>query len=286
MASIAITTTARYLDASFRDWCAHHLRLVDRIYVWLDDPEEMVSTHLPRDERIHVHPGTQIVHGTVHGNMMTRQNENANEALYLCSREEIEWLIHIDTDELIYPGDRAVLEFALISNGHVTLLNHEVCPQWECGNPFRECHDFKLNGKHGFNLYDNGKAAVRVNPDVYAPDAHSFEGFHGERAVADEVFVLHYACPSYDRWLAKYNALGDFPDYWWDDPQFRITLSFHLKSRDVCRRAREEGDPEYARKFWAKQVFAPQQIERLRHEGKVGQFAPFGEARSRRQAHA
>jgi hypothetical protein len=279
VAGIAITTTARNLDASFRDWCAHHLRLVDHIYLWLDDPDEARSVHLPRDRRVRVDSGSQTVCGTVHGNMMVRQNENANHALELCGRDKIDWLIHIDTDELIYPADRKTLERTLAAGiGHVTLLNHEVCAQWECGNPFRECHDFKLNGKLGFNLYDNGKAAVRVGPGVYAPDAHSFEGFRGKRVFSDDLAVLHYACPSYDRWLAKYNALGDFPDYWWDDPQFRITLSFHLKSRDVCRRARAEGDLELARRFWAKQVLALNEIEQLTREGKIGRFAPLGYA--------
>lgn len=287
MPRIAITTTARSLDASFRDWCSHHLRLVDRIYLWLDDPAESAGKFLPRDSRIRARAGSQTISQTVHGNMMMRQNENANRALELCAADKIDWLTHIDTDELIHPAHRKTLERNLAAAaGHVTLLNHEVCPQWECANPFRECHHFKLNGKLEFNLYNNGKAAVRVGPGVYAPDAHSFEGFHGKSTVSKDVAVLHYACPSYDRWRAKYDALGDFPDYWWDDPQFRITLSFHLKSRDVCRLARADGNLERARKFWAKQVLAPQQIDRLTREGKIARFTPLGETPARNQVPA
>jgi hypothetical protein len=272
---VAITTTARYLDHAFRDWCFHHLRLADVVYLWLDDPAELASPHLPRDPRIRAAPGAQTISGSTHGNMMVRQDENAKRALALCLREGIDWLVHLDSDELLDAPSRAILDYALAPpNGQVLFLNHEVCPQWSCVNPFRDCHHFKLNGKLGFNLYANGKTAVRVGPHVYPRDAHSFAGFEGPSVSATSSSILHYACPSYDRWLAKYIALGDFPDCWWDDPQHRITLSFHVASRDICKRCGANGDFDPARQFWASQVLTPPSLDRLMREGKVGWFAP------------
>jgi hypothetical protein len=272
---VAVSTTARHLDHTFSDWCFYHLHLVDCIYLWLDDPAEISSPHLPRHTRIHAAPGAQFLHGSVHGNMMHRQDANANRALELCLQEKVDWLIHLDSDELLYPPDRAVLHRALAPpNGQVTFLNHEVCPHWSCVNPFRECHHFKLNGQAAFNLYCNGKTAVRVAPGVSVLDAHSFTGFRGPSVTAAGVFILHYACPSYDRWLAKYTALGDFPDYWWDDPRHRIRCSFHLASRDTCKSCRAEGSFDRARLFWTYQILTPPDLNRLQRDGKIGWFAP------------
>jgi hypothetical protein len=273
---VAITTTARNLDDSFADWCAHHLTLVDCIYLWLDDPAECHSPHIPCDVRIQARPGSQSMHGTVHGNMMYRQIENANHAMAHCLSQAVDWLIHIDSDELIYAANRETLYRSFApSNGLVTLVNHEVCPRWNCRNPFRECTFFKLNGKTGFNLYTNGKTAVRCRPGVWARDAHSFSSFTGRSHTAADVSVLHYACPSYDRWMTKYAALGDFPDFWWDDPAHRIALKFHLESRDTYRSCLNVGAFDQAEAFWAAQVLAEPELRRMVQEGRVGQFDPL-----------
>jgi len=279
VAGIAITTTARNIEPAFRDWCSHHLKVADCIFVWLDDPSEASSPNLPRDRRVRIQAGAQIRRGTVHGDLMRRQDHNVNQCLHRCTQEGLEWLVHLDTDELLYPVDRKTLETHLTAcNGHVRILNHEVCPQWQCKNPFRETHYFKLNGKLHFNLYTNGKSAVRCSPGVYARDAHSFAGYDGQQKTASDMAVLHYACPSYDRWLAKYGALGEFPDFWWDDPQHRIEMSFHTRSRDICRECLADGNFARAKEFWAAQVFAHNQLEQLRHDGKVGWFAPMDRA--------
>ena len=276
MAGVAITTMARNLDHMFRDWCSYHLQAVDRIFVWLDDPGEAHSPHLPVDARVHIRLGSQYRQGSVHGDFMIRQDKNAERSLSLCLQERFDWLIHLDVDELLYPAHRETLHRNLpASAGHVTLLNHEVCPHWDCDNPFKDCNFFKLNGRSDFNLYSNGKAAVRPQPRVYPRDAHSFGGYTGDAVTAPDMAVLHYACPSYDRWLAKYAALGDFPDFWWDNPQHRITISFHLQSRDLYKHCLREGNFQPAIDFWSGQVLMPEELAQLRREGAIGWFAPM-----------
>jgi hypothetical protein len=276
MARVAITTMARNLDHTFRDWCSYHLQAVDRILVWLDDPREASSPHLPLDDRVQIRVGSQHRQGSVHGDFMIRQDQNTERSLSLCLKERIDWVIHLDIDELLYPAHHETLRRNLPeSAGHVTLLNHEVCPHWHCDNPFRDCNDFKLNGRSRFNLYTNGKAAVRCQPRVYPHDAHSFGGYTGDAVTASDIVILHYACPSYDRWLAKYTALGDFPDLWWDNPEHRITISFHLQSRDIYKRCVCEGSFQPAIDFWSGQVLMPEQLCQLRREGIVSWFAPL-----------
>lgn len=276
MARVAITTMARNIDHTFRDWCSYHLQAVDRIFVWLDDPGEARSPHLPVDNRVQVRIGSQHRQGSIHGDFMIRQDQNTERSLSLGLKERLDWLIHLDIDELLYPACRETLCRNLPpSAGHVTLLNHEVCPHWHCDNPFRECNYFKLNGRARFNLYTNGKAAVRCRRGVYARDAHSFGGYTGDAVTAPDVVILHYACPSYERWLAKYTALGDYPDFWWDNPEYRIDISFHLQSRDIYKRCLHEGNFQPAIDFWSEQVATPEQLERLRREGTISWFAPM-----------
>jgi hypothetical protein len=276
VAGVAITTMARNLDHTFRDWCSYHLQAVERIIVWLDDPGEAHSPHLPADRRVQVRIGSQHREGSVHGDLMIRQDQNAERSLNLCLKERIDWLIHLDIDELLYPAHRGTLHTNLPpSAGHVTLLNHEVCPHWHCDNPFRECNYFKLNGMSPFNLYTNGKAAVRCQPGVYPRDAHSFGGYRGDAVTAPDAVILHYACPSYDRWLAKYATLGDFPNFWWDNPEHRITISFHLQSRDIYKRCIREGNFQAGIDFWSGQVATPEQLAQRRREGTIRWFAPM-----------
>jgi hypothetical protein len=276
VSAIAITTIARNLDHSFRDWCSYHLLLVERVYVWLDDPGEAHSTHLPSDSRVQIRVGSQYRKGSVHGDFMVRQDQNTNRSIELCIKDRFAWLIHLDTDELLYPADPETLRRNLsASAGHIILLNHEVCPCWHCGSPFRDCNYFKLNGRSRFNLYTNGKAAVRCQPGVYARDAHSFGGYKGSAQTAQGSVVLHYACPSYEHWVAKYAALGDFPDFWWDNPQHRIAISFHIESRDIVKQCLRTGDFQPAVNFWSSQVVDRAELILLQEKGRIGWFAPM-----------
>lgn len=276
MPGIALTTTARNLDQTFRDWCFYHLQVVDRLLIWLDNPAEANHPDLPSDPRIRFFIGSQMRRGTVHGDLMLRQDHNTDQALRLCNREKLDWLLHLDTDELLYPADRTLLLKTLgRSHDHVTMLNHEVCPQWECDNPFRQCNFFKLNGRIPFNLYLNGKSGVRCSSAVYARDAHSFGGYAGQQVTTSDLVILHYACPTYERWIAKYSALGDFPDFWWDNPGHRIHMSFHTTSRDILRDCRRIKDFRKAKEFWATQVLNEHALKHLLATDKVARFAPM-----------
>ncbi|MGA8939188.1 MAG: glycosyltransferase family 2 protein [Acidobacteriaceae bacterium] len=280
MVSIAITATARNLDSTLRDWCSYHLSAVDRIYLWLDDPREASSPVIPSDDRIRVRVGAQCTANSRHGDLMFRQNENTNRALHSCCKRGIDWLIHLDTDELLSTPTRKILHRNLPTGfGNITIPNHEVCSQWAATNPFRQCHYFKLSGKVPFDLYGNGKSAVRCHPGVHALDPHLFAGYQGESGEATSLTVLHYACATYDRWLRKYATLGDFSDFWWDDPAYPIELSFHLKSRDIYKQCLREGSFAPAKGFWKRHIFSSNQLNVLVQERKVAWYDPLSKPR-------
>jgi hypothetical protein len=272
-----LTTTVRNLDESFVTWCTHHLRIFDRLMVWIDDPAESDSPFIPGDERIIVRLGCQERKQSVHGSMMHRQVQNANQAGEWCAKYGIEWLCHLDSDELLYPeNEDAIRESWRSSAGLIAFRNHEVCCVWEAANPFRECQYFKLNGKMRFNFYKIGKSAVRCKPGIFAKGAHRFAGYEGRQVTSTKVSVLHYACPTFRLWLRKYETLGPFPSYWWDNPALPIKrFPFHLGSRDICAECRRSGDWSSAYIYYSTQVRSAEEIEKLQRKGRVRRFAPL-----------
>lgn len=272
----ALTTTVKLLDATFSLWCAHHLRFFDYIFVWIDDSPEVEAPFIPIDDRVIVQLGCQERDQSILGTSMHRQDRNTNRALGLCEDLGVTWLCHLDSDEILCPKNGTSLPSMWESEmGHITLPNHEVCPLWKSANPFQDCHYFKLNGKCEFNFYDNGKSAVRCGPGVTARGAHAFRGYVGQRGLSKSVSILHYTCATFDWWVLKYQRLGTFPDFFWDNPAYPIPFLFHLRSRDVYRQCMEEADLSKAYELFGRQVLDETRLQQLVSEGKVGRFTPL-----------
>jgi hypothetical protein len=244
--------------------------------VWLDDPDEAGVCIIPSDDRISINPGSQYGHGSTHARMMHRQQINANRTIDLCCSAGIEWMFHIDSDELIMNCTGISRDQMLATGvGQLRCVNHEIWPVWNADNPFRECHLFKLNGRMVFNSYINGKSAVRVSRSVTATGAHRFQGFEGKSCAANDIVILHYGCATYEIWRKKYERLGWFPDCWWDDPRHPILLPFHLKSRDLLSNCSKSGDFTAAERFWRAQV-APQFLrDQYVLQGRAARFFPI-----------
>jgi len=87
--------------------------------------------------------------------------------------------------------------------------------------------------------------------------------------------ILHYACATFEQWLAKYHRLGQFSDYWYDDPTLPIQLPFHLESRNVVRECADAGDMRAAFDLFKRELLTDSELCTLISEGKVAQFAPL-----------
>jgi hypothetical protein len=274
---LALTTMVRNLDATFSLWCTHHLRLFDTILLWIDDPAELASPFLPSDPRILIQLGDQDTSRSSHGSFMLRQDANTNRALELCRARSIDWLCHLDADELLHAPSREDLLAELTPEcGQIRFVNHEVWPVWEAANPFTDCTVFKVNGHNPFfHFYNNGKSAVRCTPGVSARGAHKFVHAVGQEKVSTSTVVLHYACATYAIWLNKYAHLGDFPSFWWDDPKNPIPKGFHLESRDVYQRCASTGDFAEAEAFFRATTLREDAIPFLKTAGLIATYQPI-----------
>lgn len=267
---LALVSTVKSLTSTFLSWCDYHLKIFDKLFIWIDDPMELGSPFVPADPRIEIALGAQIRSGSIHGDLMYRQDANASATVKICLASGIEWLCHLDSDELLFTSSREQLEQEFEPDcGQVRFSNHEAWPVWESDNFFLECLTFKRNGKHAFNFYANGKAAVRCSSAVQALDAHRFTGFSGRSRWSSRFCVLHYPCATFKLWCEKYRTLGPFPDFWWDDRHLPIKLPFHLISRDLYAACLRMGDFSEAEQFFRRQLLTAAQRDALLRQEQI-----------------
>ncbi|CAN0233960.1 unnamed protein product [Ectocarpus sp. 6 AP-2014] len=127
-----------------------------------------------------------------------RQSLNAEDALQRASTMGLDWLLHLDIDELFFTSEPSVQpHFDRLNElgvEQMTYANHEAVPlREEVTDYFREVRTFKVNHlllplshevaertrfwrrrtNHGQYMlaYDNGKSAVRVLPDRVVPQS-------------------------------------------------------------------------------------------------------------------
>lgn len=269
--SRALTATVHNPQPHFVAWCEYHLRHFDIIMVWADEPEDLAALQQLADDRVEVRLGAQIPHTSKLTRTLLRQDANANAALSQCRQRQIDWLLHIDDDELFHPSEGMCWrQDAEVSQLH--FVNHEACPRWSVDNPFSEIQHFKLSGQIPFLLYEGGKSAVRCKEATRADGPHRFAVSRGKAIVSRDADVLHYGCYSYRTWLHKYFNLGSFSDWYRDDLRTPITKRFHLDSRNVVQQCLADGSFEPSEAFFRQFVWNKQALSRGLREGKLLYF--------------
>lgn len=175
-----VVATVKDFDSLADSWCRYHLAVgFEHLYIYFDDPSELGRVGLPSrfpPERLTCIPhdarlrsewrtlqmnggGAKPTAGTGGGadehvthagkEVQTRQQLNARHAMRLARARGLDWLLHIDADELFYPGPSgdARAHFASLSDAGVATfcyMNHEAVPERHgIVNPFREVSLFK-----------------------------------------------------------------------------------------------------------------------------------------------
>jgi hypothetical protein len=152
--------------------------------------------------------------------LFVTQSLNMEYAIQMGKEDEIDWLLHIDTDELIYPGGShqyALQEVLAKVPAEVDLLvfpNYESLPERDdVSYPFVEVSLFKRNFNHVvsehyfknyatvakgnpnyFITYGNGKSAARVQDGLRPNGAHRWHNYNKKPVEwsSDQAAVLHY----------------------------------------------------------------------------------------------
>lgn len=203
--------------------------------------------------------------------VISRQVFGIEAALSQAKRDGMEWMLHIDVDEVFYhpstlaedaPPLDARFYFASVPEevDEVTFLNLEAAPEVDTMHDyFKQVTLFKrppssVDADHlarhwqhdrrqncHYVAYTNGKSAVRLNRGgtVIPAGSHRYIEAPGSgrkllrhtATIDRDPCILHYVNCGYEQWLIKYQVIGPFPDRWFG--QVLIPLHFHLKSRDA-----------------------------------------------------
>jgi hypothetical protein len=199
-----------------------------------------------------------------------RQILHANMALEICRKEGIDFLIHIDPDELIYLNSSMVKEGSLKSYlgnlpdsvGAVIFENIESVPM-EIASAFPfgailfkntlpvdesfnnlpkatvpDPYTGKMVQTGWFWGHTSGKLVVRVTPDAYF--SHFVHSFHSDGKIIKEKYLLHYNILNFHHYLVKYRNFKDFPQFTSFGHKVRPLRALFVKLANDSQKTEEE----------------------------------------------
>ncbi len=292
----AIATTLRNAEPVLESFIVYHLSVgFERLFLFFDDPSDPSLGIARRFTEV-----TPVLHdaalrrrweaapmvaegwnpGCIDTEVMARQMLNAQVAMEMALEQGIDWLLHIDADELFYSFTESAPEhFRQLADRGVACVsypNHEAVPERaDVDDFFREVTLFKRNPttrndpgftprqsqllrsvpqipRKFFLFYGNGKSAARVSAAARVASVHDWQVQAGQRLKAHKnPVILHYPVCGFRHFWDKYATLGRFDDRWFGTIDINRAIgSFHTESRDVV----SGGDREAARRFYEERV--------------------------------
>lgn len=261
-ARTAIVMLSRH-PPDLKTWLQYHLDYmgVERVFIDVEDTPEFNATwgSLPRAHQQRVTVWRPLAANSLgndgrpaddYESLQTRQAQAMLQAKSESHRLGIDWLIHIDDDELLYtPVHRPVGEVLAALPGEVDqayIPNVEaVYPATGVRNCFTETTEVNVN-RYAFASYANGKAAIRVADEGATPAGpHQWRdptGLEPNSVHLDEepfgapVMVVHYESCPFSRWEDKFWELGN------TSPEKVKSIPFGFY-RDSIRAMQECRDP-------------------------------------------
>jgi len=283
---IAIVATVADAQDSITEFIDYHTKIgFDRFYIFIDDndPETIRTLNQyknvslrTRDESLLEEWNSKSDYKTsakwalINEEVMVRQELNFLVAYESAKQDGMDWLLHIDLDELFYPNNHNIqdyfsnLQFNAINA--VTLLNYEaIYRHGDATSIFRSSNIFKINffrfkhwvfsreqrqlikenqwiGDKFFKYYQNGKSCINLHgKSVHMADVHSI-WTEGRRKFGkkEDPLILHFPCASFNVFLKKYKRLGKFSDTWMGIKRAGDFIDeTHLNARDIFNEGNE-----------------------------------------------
>jgi hypothetical protein len=238
---IAIVSTVRTAPTDLKLFVSYHLNCgVDRIFLFFDNPDDTSISLLEDDARI-VCTRCDGAHWAASGLGIApatdkRQIYNADLSLKWARKAGADWLIHVDSDELILTPNYDIKSYLrnITDADAVIFPTLEALPRMHCReHPFQELTWFKIDGgrpraqrlaglmgcsgimRHGYiKGHTAGKTALRTSSDVESVQVHRPFGRDLKFENSDSSFVLHFDCCTFDDWVSKwkkrYDGITDF----------------------------------------------------------------------------
>ncbi|CAA7060569.1 unnamed protein product [Microthlaspi erraticum] len=171
--------------------------------------------------------------------LFVKQSLNMEMAITMAQNDGMEWIIHLDTDELIHPAGTHEYSLRKLLGNISSDVDAVVFPNYESSverddikEPFSEVSMFKKNFDHlprevyfgsykeatrgnpnYFLTYGNGKAAARVQDHLRPNGAHRWHNYKKSvnEVKLDEAAVLHYTYPKFSDLTSRRDRCGCKP---------------------------------------------------------------------------
>lgn len=261
-AKVAMVLLTRH-PADIKTWLQYHLDYmgVDRIFLSVEDTPQLkeVLEAAPPSWKSKVTAWYQApaLQGEDqrptddYETLQARQVKAMAMAKKQCEAEGIDWLLHIDDDELLYtPQHRAVgsvLAAMPAEFNQAYIPNVEaVYPSADTKSCFREAAEFNVN-RYKFAAYANGKAAVRVaDTEAHPAGPHQWRDANNEEPPSihldaepfgPPLMVVHFESCPFTRWEDKFYELGNTDQ----EKVSHIPFPFYRSSIARMQQCRAEG---------------------------------------------
>ncbi|GER45342.1 elongation defective 1 family protein, partial [Striga asiatica] len=171
--------------------------------------------------------------------LFVRQNLNMEMAIVMAREAGVEWILHLDTDELMHPAGAREYSLRQLLSEMPENVDTVVFPSYESSverddiqDPFAEVSMFKKNYDHltkatyygmyedsvrgnpnYFMTYANGKSAARIQDHLRPNGAHRWRNYMKtptERKV-EEGAVLHYTYAKFSDMTSRRDRCGCKP---------------------------------------------------------------------------
>lgn len=217
-------------------WIKHHKNIgVSRIYIYWDDLETQGPVQDDIVTVIRLTPEfleENNYHVEDDWDNPTKWNEKQRIAVdHALAQGDVEWVFHIDADELLYPESgniESVFKEVSEDVDSCVVTNFELAPDHE---NYKNCFVEGTKFRRGQNMvaYGNGKSCGRsgYSKSLGPHRCVSLKGGSEYEFPDSELKLLHYVSCNLDEYMKKYELYGKFTDDIWG------WAEHHRKSRDV-----------------------------------------------------
>jgi Glycosyl transferase family 2 len=189
-------------------WLGHHRKMgISKFYIRLEDTPGL-EKFLKSQSDVHLIIGNSTGINE-YQEIQVRQTYMVDECLKIAKNDGIDWLIHIDSDELL-EGDISEIQ-NLPSNVHTIVLDNVEAKFESIPSSQDNCFDAKkfLDCKNEACVsYVNGKGGGRTYQNVSSFGPHRFRSVAPDSEKNVKMYVKHYESCDFEMYKQKYLHLA------------------------------------------------------------------------------
>ena len=234
---------------NFDTWINYHISIgISKFLLSVEDTPELKEIIDSYDDLIEVEyvsmDSKDKFYDRNYWTLMDRQKTFVTKSIEKCKSLSIDWLLHIDTDELLWCGD-SILDLLVGIEpdvDYIHIKNYEAVYSFDnLENPFLQTNTFISSS---MMAYKGGKSIGRVSTRLKYLGPHAFHGKYYIIKTKKSV-VLHFESATFEHWYKKFSEEKmDISD----EMLNKIPFIFYKESISLIR----EGDLIKCREYYNK----------------------------------